>query len=168
MSGPVSSLAQVPLSDVLPSSCVDAEPELRRLAGDLESHPAAAGRIRWHWYPEHKTPPGTSRAGVCLIVCDAAITVFDQDHDSLELTLTVGWCPELTVSAAVEVACWCSSDHNIHEVRGSSRPATNGAALVNGFAAGAAMLTRVLDSGQFDPRRWRVEAGLPDAAPKAQ
>jgi hypothetical protein len=33
------------------------------------------------------------------------------------------------------------------------------------FTAGTAMLAGVLDSGRFDPRIWRLEAGLPDAPP---
>jgi len=44
----VPSLARVPLAEVLPHDYLDAEGELRRLAGDLDNHPLAAGRSPWH------------------------------------------------------------------------------------------------------------------------
>jgi hypothetical protein len=89
--------------------------------------------------------------------------LFDQGSDWLELTLDVAWHPELTVNAAVEVGCWCSPDHNMHQVRGGHGPVVGTDELVEAFTAGTATLVDVLDSGQFDPRLWRLEAGLPDA-----
>jgi hypothetical protein len=163
MSGPATSLADVPLSDVLPIGFAAAERDLRRLTRDLEAHRSATGHVQWHWYPEHKAKPAITAQGVCYLVFDTTITLFNRDNDWFDLTLDVGWCPELTVNAAVEVACWCSHDHNMHQVRESRRPVANSDELVEAFAAGAAMLVGVLDSGRFDPRPWRFEAGLPDA-----
>jgi hypothetical protein len=163
VSGPVDSISHVPLLDVLPSDHAAAADQLRRLAHELDAHPLAAGRIQWHWYPEHNTRPSTSAEGIYLLVFDTTITLFHQGADSLELTLDVAWGGELTVNAAVEVGCWCPSDHNIHRVREGRWPAAGTNQLVEGFTAGAAMLAGVLDSGPFDPRPWRLEAGLPDA-----
>ena len=56
-------------------------------------------------------------------------------RDWLELTLDVGWCPDLTVNAAVEMACWCSPDHNMHHVREGCWPVANGQFLANRAAA---------------------------------
>ena len=162
MSGPTSSVAQVPLSAVLPSGYAAAEGELRRFAHRLESHVAAVGNIRWHWYPEHTTKPAGQTEGSYLIVFDVSIMLFNEGSDWLELTLDVGWCPDLIVNAAVEVACWCSPDHNMHQVREGCWPVTNGHELVGAFSTGTAMLTKVLESGPFHPRSWRTEAGLPD------
>jgi hypothetical protein len=71
--------------------------------------------------------------------------------------------PQLTVNAAVEVACWCPHDHGMHQVRTGRRLATNDHELVEAFSAGVAMLTEVLRSGPFEPGPWRVAAHLPDA-----
>lgn len=97
------------------------------------------------------------------LVFDTTITLFNQGSDWLELTLDVGWRPELTVNAAVEVACWCSPDHNMHQVRESHWPVAGTEELVEAFAAGVTMLADVLDSGPFEPGPWRLDAGLPDA-----
>jgi hypothetical protein len=149
---------------VLPSGFAAAERDLRRLAHDLEAHRSAAGHVQWHWYPEHNTKLATSTERICYLVFDTTITLFNQGNDWLELTLDVGWCPELTVNAAVEVACWCPKDHNMHQVRESRRPVANSDELVEAFADGTAMLMRVLDSGLFDPGVWQAESGLPDAS----
>jgi hypothetical protein len=163
MSGPATSLTEVPLSDVLPSGFATAENDLRRLTINLEAHRSAVGHVQWHWHPEHKAGPATSAQGIYYLVLDTTITLSNRDSDWFELTLDVSWCPELTVNAAVEVACWCPQDHNMHRVRESRRPVANRDELVEAFAAGTAMLMQVLDSGLFDPRPWRTEAGLPDA-----
>ena len=162
MAGPARSIDFVPLSDVLPRELRAVELGLRRPAIELERHSAAGNRIGWHWYPEHSEPPPPSSRAYQLLV-DATITLLDGDHDWLELSLDIAWCPALTVNAAVEVACWCPQDHGMHQVREACWPAATGAGLVDGFTAGAAMLIEVLDSGRFDPRPWRREAGLPDA-----
>lgn len=163
MSGRANSINKVPLSDVLPHDYAAAAGHLLRLAYELESHSLAAERIQWHWYPEHNTKPAMPTGRGYQLVFDTTITLFDQSFDSLELTLDVAWRPDLTVNAAVEVACWCSTDHNIHQVRESHWPVADTEELVEAFAAGVAMLAGVLDSGPFDPRPWRLDAGLPDA-----
>lgn len=165
MSGPVNSIDQVPLLDVLPINHARAVDSLRGLAHALDVHPAAAGRLQWHWYPEHNTRPSTPAERTYLLILDTTITLFSHGYDWLELTLDVAWRPELTVNAAVEVACWCSPDHNMHQVREGNWPAAGTDELVEAFAAGTAMLAGILDSGPFDPRPWRLEHGLPDAPP---
>jgi hypothetical protein len=65
--------------------------------------------------------------------------------------------------AAVEVACWCPEDHNMHQVRQGRWQVSHSHELVQAFAAGTAMLTDVLVSGPAEPHPWRVQAGLPDA-----
>lgn len=153
----------MPLSDVLPRDHAAAAGQLLRLAHELEVHPSATDRIQWHWYPEHNTKPAMPTGRGYELVFDATVTLFRQGFDWLELTLDVAWRPELTVNAAVEIACWCPTDHNMHQVRESHWPVAGTEELVEAFAAGVAMLAGVLDSGPFDPRPWRLEAGLPDA-----
>jgi hypothetical protein len=168
MPGPATSIAHVPLSDVLPGDYVAVAGDLRQLARELDVHHLAAGRIGWHWYPEHVQPPPRSSERAYLLLFDVTITLFNSGFDWLELTLDVAWRPELTVNAAVEVACWCPQDHNMHQVREAHWQVTSCHDLVEAFAAGTAMLTNVLDSGPFDPRAWRVEVGLPDAPPETE
>lgn len=165
MIGPAPSLAQVPLGEVLPCDYVGAEDELRRLAHEFDGHPAIVGRSAWHWYPERKEPPQSSDRGLYLLLVDTTITLYETRDDWLELTLDISWLapPELTVNAAVEVACWCPQNHNMHQVRTARWHAVNGHELIEAFAAGTAMLVDVLATGPFDPRAWRAQAGLPDA-----
>lgn len=165
MVGPAPSIAQVPLHEVLPRDYLSAEGELRRLADELDSHPSAAGRTVWHWYPDRTEPSQTSARGVYLLLVDTTITLYKTRDDWLELTLDIAWLvpPKLTVDAAVEVACWCPQDHNMHQVRQEQWHAVNSNELAEAFAAGAAMLLDVLGSGPSEPHPWRVQAGLPDA-----
>ncbi|PWU53189.1 hypothetical protein DLE60_31065 [Micromonospora globispora] len=67
------------------------------------------------------------------------------------------------MNAAVEVACWCPQDHNMHQVREAQWHVADCHELVEAFAVGTAMLADVLDSGPFEPRPWRIWANLPDA-----
>lgn len=119
--------------------------------------------MQWHWYPEHNTKPAVPLVDAYKLVFDTTITLFDRGSDSLELALDVGWCPDLTVNASVEVACWCSTYHNIHQVREGQWPVGDTEELVAAFSAGVVMVKGVLDTGPFDPRPWRLDAGLPDA-----
>ncbi|MEV6849926.1 hypothetical protein [Actinoplanes sp. NPDC051411] len=164
MVGPVPSIAQVPLAEALPPFCSGAEDELRRLSSALEQHRLAAGRTEWHWYPQHSTTPGQPEASHFLIVFDATVTLFSSGTDSLALTIDVAWLGrQLTVNAAVEVACWCADYHGVHHVREGQWLVDSSAAVVAAFAAGTAMLSDVLDSGPYEPGPWRIESHLPDA-----
>jgi hypothetical protein len=164
MVGSAGSIARVPLRDVLPGDYAAAEDRLRSLAVPLEIHGSAAGRIVWHWYPDHvEPPPAELPQREYRMLLDAVITLMSTGYDWLDLTLDLAWTPELSVNAAVEVACWCQPDHNMHQVRDAQWPVASVEGLVEGFAAAIAMLTDVLDSGPFDPSPWRDRAGLPDA-----
>jgi len=164
MAGPVPSLAHVPLGEVLPQDYQDAEGELRRLANGLDSHPSAAGRSAWHWYPGHREPPRSADRGLYLLLIDTTITLYSARDDWLELALDIAWTepPKLTVNAAVEVGCWCPQDHNMHQVCTKRWHAANCRDLAEAFEAGTVMLAGVLAEGPFDPHTWRVRAGLPD------
>jgi hypothetical protein len=163
MVGPASSISQVPLQEVLPRSYSGAEDELRRLANELDRHPVAAGHTRWHWYPDRTEPP-QAKPGTYLLLVDATITLYTTADDWLELSLDIAWLApaELTVNAAVEVACWCSENHNMHQVRRGRWHVADSQELVEAFAAGTAILTEVLASGPLEPHTWRIRAGLPD------
>jgi hypothetical protein len=120
--------------------------------------------LAWHWYPEHRKPPQSWDGGLYLLLADTTITLFDTRDDWLELTLDIAWTApsKLTVNAAVEVACWCPQDHNVHQVRATRWHPANSRELVKAFAAATAMLADVLATGPFDPHSWRALADLPD------
>lgn len=110
-------MAYVPLRDVLPRDYLSAEGELRRLANELDGHRAAAGRTTWHWHPSRAEPPRTSSKHLYDLLVDTTISLYDAGDDWLELTLDIAWTipPKPTVNAAVEVACQCPQDHNMHQ-----------------------------------------------------
>jgi hypothetical protein len=170
MAGSTPSFAHVPLGEVLPHDYMSAERDMRGLASELDNHPSAADRSTWHWYPGRREPSQPSPGGIRLLLVDLAITLYDTREDWLELALDIAWVAphRLTVNAAVEVACWCPHNHNMHRVRTAQWQAVNSRELVEAFAAGTAMLTGVLAAGPFDPHPWRVQAGLPDGPPASR
>jgi hypothetical protein len=163
----VVSMERVPLRDVLPHDYLAVEDELRRLATQLDSHSSAVDRVARHWYPEHNSPPPASdELRIYLLLVDTAISLYDADSDWLELTLDIAWQQpsKLTVNAAVEVACWCMPDHNMHQVRTVSRQIANSHELVEAFAAGASAASRALVliyQGTRPCRSWKVPVGPP-------
>jgi hypothetical protein len=170
MVGPVASVEDVPLAEVLRQDYVAAEGAIRRLGIELDSHRPPGDDGGWHWYPRSAQEPRPSTEGIHHLLFDAAIKVYDTGSDSLELTLCVAWgmsLPNLIVTAAVEVACWCSHHHGIHQVRGNLWDVRDSAELIDAFAAGAVLLTDVLATGPFEPGSWRIDAGLPDAPSNA-
>lgn len=146
-------MAHVPLREVLPQAYLAAENQLRRLASTLDNHRLANGRTAWHWYPQRTRPPRVLDGRLYLLIVDTTITMYNTSDDWLELTLDIAWREpqQLTVNAAVEVACWCPQDHNMHRVRKAQWPVAQSQELVEGFAAGTEMLADVLDSGPFEP-----------------
>lgn len=99
------------------------------------------------------------------LIADVTITTYTTGVDWLEFTLDISWAAPrtLVVNAAVEVACWCPQDHNMHQVRSGQWRADNSHELVDAFAAGTATLQEALASGPLEPSPWRLRAGLPDA-----
>jgi hypothetical protein len=117
MAGPVPSMADVPLSEVLQPEYSDTEGALRRSGIDLDSHRPAGDSGGWHWFPRSTVEPQSSTDRIHYVLLDGSIMVYDNGVDWLELTLCVAWgtsLPDLIVSAAVEVACWCPQNHNMH------------------------------------------------------
>lgn len=88
------------------------------------------------------------------------------EGDQLEFQLQVVWTDqgELAVDAAVNVACWCETDHATHDVDALSLVVGEETSLSEAFAAGAQRLAGWL----ADPRDadyWRDRAALPPRRP---
>ena len=118
--------------------------------------------FRWDWWPENvrKDPPDNRTQ---LLVLGTTLTLFNNLSDWLELAICVvrERRPTLTVSAAVEVACWCHPDHNMHSVRRKEQLVGTAAAMTEAFESAAASVRRWA-AGSHDPLVHRTAAGLPN------
>ncbi|MEV0135780.1 hypothetical protein AB0H83_45975 [Dactylosporangium sp. NPDC050688] len=110
--------------------------------------------------------PRTLSERKSLMTVSGGVMLYNSGVDWLELDLDIDWGPELTVTASVDVACWCPVNHNARVLLEARWPVTSAHDLIERFAAGTAILTEVLNTGPFEPSIWRVQAGMPDA-PKA-
>lgn len=96
----------------------------------------------------------------------ATVSLVNTGEDWLELSLLVAFdTPSLLeVAAAVEVACWCRDDHNMHVIERREWVVGSGPALARSFASALQEITRWLATGQREPDPWRDGAGLPGPA----
>ncbi|MEU6805795.1 hypothetical protein [Streptomyces neyagawaensis] len=86
--------------------------------------------------------------------------------DQLEFLLNVVWTDlgQLAVDAAVNVACWCDTDHASHDVDASRLVVADLTLLPHAFRAGAERLLGWLAEPR-DADYWRAKAGLPACGP---
>ncbi|MFF9978106.1 hypothetical protein [Streptomyces erythrochromogenes] len=70
----------------------------------------------------------------------------------------------LAVDAAVNVACWCHTDHATHDVDAFSLAVADSASLPRAFRSGVERLIGWL-AYPHDANYWRAEAGLPARRP---
>jgi hypothetical protein len=117
---------------------------------------------RWFWNePDPGEPAHAAEATPHIL--GTALLLYESDGDWLELGLDI-WRhegPFVSVTATVEVACWCEVDHSMHAVQRAEWPASTGTALVEAFNAAALSVIRRIE-GPRDPRELRARAGLPN------
>ncbi|WP_406298803.1 hypothetical protein OG948_26205 [Embleya sp. NBC_00888] len=117
---------------------------------------------RWFWNepdplsPEPEPEPSPHILGTALLL-------YEADGDWLELGLDVWQLdgPFVSVTATVEVACWCDTDHNMHAVQRAEWPASTAQAFLEAFHTAALSVIRRIE-GPRDPRDLRARAGLPN------
>ncbi|MFK4069902.1 hypothetical protein [Streptomyces sp. NPDC029674] len=85
-----------------------------------------------------------------------------EGGDQMEFLLQVVWTDlgQLAVDAAVNVACWCETDHASHDVDALRIVVGEEASLPDAFRAGAERLTGWL-ADPHNADHWRAKAGLP-------
>ncbi|WP_234352174.1 MULTISPECIES: hypothetical protein [unclassified Streptomyces] len=85
-----------------------------------------------------------------------------DEGDRLEFLLQVVWTDlgRLAVDAAVNVACWCRTDHATHDVDALTLVVSEDFSLPEAFSAAVAHLTGRLAEPR-DADHWRAKAGLP-------
>jgi hypothetical protein len=86
-----------------------------------------------------------------------------SQSDWLELALDVWYdvrCAVL-VTATVEVACYCPTDHNVHNAAEEEWTATSPAGLIWAATEAVSVLT-VWATDESGPSEWRRRSGVPD------
>lgn len=114
----------------------------------------------WEWFPEHAAFPG--RQVGTPIVLGLDVIGHAEEGDQLEFLLQVVWTAlgRLAVDVAVNVACWCGTDHATHDVDALTVVVSDETSLPEAFWAAATHLTGRL-AEPHDADYWRAKVGLP-------
>lgn len=128
---------------------------------------ARAGRntADWEWVLEHAAFALPQLGTPIILGLD--VIEHAEGGDQLEFLLHVVWTDlgRLAVDTAVNVACWCDTDHATHDVDALRLAVGEETSLPEAFRAGAERLTAWLDDPR-DADYWRVKAGLPPRSPR--
>jgi hypothetical protein len=159
----VTRLAEVPTQELLPGLSESAAQRIVQAANRLDELRTTTDTAVWDWYPDKAAPPAVVPGRAVPLLFGTSLSLFHTATDWLELAVDVAWSapPLFTVSARVEVACWCSTDHGAHAVQtqewlvGTGEAA--GEALVAAVEAVVAWLNR-----PHHPSVWRARSGLPN------
>ncbi|MET9348401.1 hypothetical protein [Streptomyces termitum] len=148
-----SDFGDVPLTRIFPRLSPADATRMRQAADSVDA-------ADWDWFPEHAVFPGP-RSGTAVVL-GRDVIVHADGSDRMEFSLHVVWTDggRLAVDAAVNVACWCDTEHATHDVDAFRRVVGEGTSLPDAFCSGAERLKRRL----ADPRDadyWRARAGLP-------
>ena len=139
---------------------------IRAAATAVEAVRLPEDTFRWGWWPDNlRKDPVASH--IQFVVVGTSLRLFWSASDWLELALSVAReeSPRLTVSATIEVACWCDPDHNMHVVRSEERLVGTAAALTEAFESAADAVVRWAGESH-DPLVVRAAAGLPNPQPQ--
>ncbi|MFE0106444.1 hypothetical protein [Streptomyces sp. NPDC059009] len=87
--------------------------------------------------------------------------------DQLEFLLQVVWTEQgqLAVDAAVNVACWCDTEHATHDIDAVRVVVDDETSMVSAFQSGTERVTGWLADPR-DAEYWRARAGLPVRRPE--
>ncbi|MFD7963512.1 hypothetical protein ACFV5J_22205 [Streptomyces zaomyceticus] len=154
------SLDDIPWTALYPGLTAGDVDVLSRVARAVDRARGDDAAAEWEWAREHVVDPVPRPWTSVVLGVDVR-----QDAgagDQLEFLLQLVRTDEgrLAVEAAVNVACWCDTDHGTHDVDALTSPAGDAASLRQGFAQGAERLIGWL----ADPRdadHWRARAALP-------
>ncbi|WP_326605020.1 hypothetical protein [Streptomyces sp. NBC_01800] len=154
----------VPLTTLFPRLLTADVKSLGHAARAVDAARVDGDAAEWEWALGHVVCPGP-QPGTPVIL---GVDVIEQagEGDQLEFLLQVVWTDQgkLAVDAAVNVACWCETDHATHDVDALNLVVGEETSLPQAFAAGAERLAGWL----ADPRDadyWRDRAALPPRRP---
>ncbi|MEU5274833.1 hypothetical protein AB0G87_00290 [Streptomyces asoensis] len=141
----------------LPPADVDS---LHRTARAVDEARREGDPSDWEWFPEHAAFSG-SQVGTPIIL---GLDVIEQAEagDQLEFRLQVVWTDlgQLAVDAAVNVACWCQTDHATHDADALTVVVSDETSLPEAFWTAATRMTGWL-AEPHNADYWRAKAGLP-------
>ncbi|MEU4039882.1 hypothetical protein [Streptomyces collinus] len=148
-----------PLTTLFPLLTPAEAASLHRAAGTVDAARARRTAADWEWALEHAAFPGTPLGTPIVLGLD--VIEHAEGGDQLEFLLQVVWTDRghLAVDTAVNVACWCETDHATHDVD-ALRLVIDETSLSDAFRAGAERLTGWL-ADPHDADHWRAKAGLP-------
>ncbi|WP_330455494.1 hypothetical protein OIB37_00470 [Streptomyces sp. NBC_00820] len=156
----------VPLTTLFPGLSPAGVESLKDGAGAVDASRAneAGPEWEWEWALAYAVFPGPQPGTPIILGLD--VVEHADGSDQMEFLLQVVWADlgRLAVDAAVNVACWCETDHATHDVDVFSHAVADVALLPQAFRAGAVRLKGWL----VDPRDadyWRAKAGLPARRP---
>ncbi|GHG04073.1 hypothetical protein ACFFSH_40505 [Streptomyces filamentosus] len=150
----------VPLAALFPFLTPADVDSLNQTASTVDAARAGRTTADWEWVLEHAafadSQPGTP------IVLGLVVIEHAAGGDQLEFLLQVVRTGpgQLVVDAAVNVACWCETDHATHDVDALRLAVGETTSLPDAFRAGAERLTGWL-ADPHDADHWRAQEGLP-------
>src|SRR5882762_2222716 len=137
-------MSHVNLAHLFPGISHDAITGLRQAADLLDAARPPNNTPQWEWFPENSlsTPPPELSPWVTTIVT-TSVSLFDTKLDWLELSLSIEreQPPKLNISASIEVACHCETNHNMHVAHDKNWTAESTEAMVAAFESAAKTLT---------------------------
>ncbi|MFE3559554.1 hypothetical protein ACFXKW_32570 [Streptomyces sp. NPDC059193] len=150
----------VPLSTILPQASTADLEAVQRASRTVDAARAGEGPLEWEWSLAHAVFPGAGPS--TPVVFGADVVVDAGGGDGLEFLLQALWTEDgrLAVSAAVNVACWCETDHATHDVDAIELAVGTGTSIGQAFEAGAERLVGWL-ADPHDADYWRDRAALP-------
>ncbi|XMA37148.1 hypothetical protein O1157_12465 [Streptomyces albogriseolus] len=157
MRGDVGDIPTATLFPFLTPSDVDS---LRQAARAVDEARRDGFTSHWEWFPEHAAFHG--RQVGTPIVLGLGVVEHGEAGDPLEFLLQVVWTDlgGLAVDAALNVACWCRTDHATHDIDALRLVVDEETSLPEAFWAAATRLTGWLTE-PHDANHWRALAGLP-------
>ncbi|RST19632.1 hypothetical protein E2C00_00300 [Streptomyces sp. WAC05374] len=150
----------VPLPTLFPFlSPADVE-SLRHAARAVDAARVDGDGAEWEWALQHAVFPGTQPWTPIIFGLD--VVEHAAGADQLEFQLEVVWTDRgrLAVDAAVNVACWCDTDHATHDVDALRLVVGEENSLAGVFQTGAERVIGWLTESR-DADYWRARAGLP-------
>ncbi|WP_051809313.1 hypothetical protein [Streptomyces sp. NRRL S-378] len=154
----------IPLTTLFPGLSPAGVESLKDGARAVDAARVNEAGAEWEWALEHAVFPEPQPGTPIILGLD--VIEHADGSDQMEFLLQAVWTDlgQLAVDAAVNVACWCETDHATHDVEVFSHDIADLALLPQAFRAGAERLIGWL----ADPRNadyWRAKAGLPARRP---
>ncbi|MEE1750989.1 hypothetical protein [Streptomyces sp. SP18CS02] len=154
----------VPLTTLFPGLSATDVASVRQTARAIDAARADGNQSVWEWALWHVAFPGPQPGTPIVLGLD--LIEHADGVDQLEFLLQVVWTDQgqLAVDVAVNVACWCETEHATHDVDALRLVVGEKTPLPQAVEAGAERLTGWL----ADPRDadyWRARAALPPRQP---